>query len=121
MMGDLPSSASDLFSHVTATNASLYRAILEVFTATRRQFQLQLRLMSAGRWDGSPPTADEFRSCGSIAPKSNRRWRIASDAEYVVNVTRVMVDTEGGARQHAAHNAYWYVAHHFYNRMPAAS
>ena len=36
----LPRSASALFSHVMADNALLYRAILDVFAASKRQFRL---------------------------------------------------------------------------------
>ena len=57
----LPRSASALFSHVMADNAPLYRAILDVFAASKRQFRLHLRpddvLMEAA-WPGSPPTLD---------------------------------------------------------------
>jgi uncharacterized protein (TIGR02677 family) len=58
MMGDLPSTAAGLFNHVSADKASLYRAILEVFAAAKRQFQLQLRpeeVTAAARWAGDPP------------------------------------------------------------------
>src|SRR5690242_4478766 len=63
-MADLPSSAGELFGHVTATKASLYRRILEVFAAAKRQFQLQLRpedVMSAAHWDRVPPTSEELQ------------------------------------------------------------
>ena len=39
----LPRSAPALFSHVMAENAPLYRAILDVFAASKRQFRLHLR------------------------------------------------------------------------------
>jgi Protein of unknown function (DUF2397) len=39
----LPRSAPALFSHVMADNARLYRAILDVFAASKRQFRLHLR------------------------------------------------------------------------------
>src|SRR5271168_731764 len=39
----LPRSASSLFGHVIAENAPLYRAILDVFAASKRQFRLHLR------------------------------------------------------------------------------
>ena len=38
-----PRSASAPFSHVMADNALLYRAILHVFAASKRQFRLHLR------------------------------------------------------------------------------
>jgi hypothetical protein len=36
----LPGSAPALFSHVVADNAPLYRAVLDVFAAAKRQFRL---------------------------------------------------------------------------------
>jgi Protein of unknown function (DUF2397) len=39
----LPRSAPALFSHVMADNAPLYRAILDVIAASKRQFRLHLR------------------------------------------------------------------------------
>lgn len=39
----LPSSAAGLSSHVSAEKAELYRAILQVFVAAKRQFRLHLR------------------------------------------------------------------------------
>jgi Protein of unknown function (DUF2397) len=39
----LPRSAPALFSHVMADNAPLYRAILDVFAASKRQLRLHRR------------------------------------------------------------------------------
>jgi uncharacterized protein (TIGR02677 family) len=57
----LPRSASALFSHVIADNAPLYRAILDVFAASKRQFRLHLRpdeVLAEGTWPGGPPTPE---------------------------------------------------------------
>ena len=35
--------ASDLFRHVSAEKAELYRAVLDVFARAKRQYRLQLR------------------------------------------------------------------------------
>jgi uncharacterized protein (TIGR02677 family) len=39
----LPTSATQLFSHVTADKAATYRAVMGVFAAAKRQFRLHLR------------------------------------------------------------------------------
>src|ERR1700722_13595851 len=55
----LPRSASALFSHVMADNAPLYRAILDVFAASKRQFRLHLRpddVLAEATWPGGPPS-----------------------------------------------------------------
>jgi uncharacterized protein (TIGR02677 family) len=39
----MPTSATQLFSHVTAEKAAAYRAVMEVFSAAKRQFRLHLR------------------------------------------------------------------------------
>jgi len=57
----LPRAAAELFSHVVADNAPLYRAILDVFAASKRQFRLHLRpddVLAEAAWPGSIPTAD---------------------------------------------------------------
>src|SRR5260370_1482542 len=57
----LPRSAPALFSHVMADNAPLYRAILDVFAASKRQFRLHLRpddVLPDAPWLRGPPTPD---------------------------------------------------------------
>jgi uncharacterized protein (TIGR02677 family) len=57
----LPRSAPALFSHVVADNAPLYRAILDVFAASRRQFRLHLRaddVLAEAVWPAGPPALD---------------------------------------------------------------
>jgi uncharacterized protein (TIGR02677 family) len=57
----LPRSAPALFSHVIADNAPLYRAILDVFAASKRQFRLHLRpddVLAEAAWPAEPPTME---------------------------------------------------------------
>jgi uncharacterized protein (TIGR02677 family) len=57
----LPRSASALFSHVVADNVLLYRSILDVFAASKRQFRLHLRpddVLIDAAWPGGPPTLE---------------------------------------------------------------
>ncbi len=59
----LPLSAAELFRHVSAEKAALYRVVLEVFAAAKRQYRLQLRpdeVLAEGQWPGARPTADEL-------------------------------------------------------------
>ena len=56
-------SSSDLFRHVTADKASLYRAIMEVFATAKRQYRLQLRpdeVLAEADWRGVPPPPEEI-------------------------------------------------------------
>ena len=60
----LPRSAPALFSHVVADNAALYRAILDVFAASKRQFRLHLRpddVLAEAAWPADPPTIDTLQ------------------------------------------------------------
>jgi uncharacterized protein (TIGR02677 family) len=55
--------AAALFRHVSADKAKLYRQVMDVFAAARRQFRLQLRpdeILAEGAWDGSAPSPDEI-------------------------------------------------------------
>lgn len=54
----MPRSASALFSHVVADNAALYRAILDAFAASKRQFRPHLRpddVLIEAAWSGGAP------------------------------------------------------------------
>jgi uncharacterized protein (TIGR02677 family) len=57
------SSSSDLFRHVAADKVTLYRAIMDVFAAAKRQYRLQLRpdeVLAEADWGGhAPPTPEE--------------------------------------------------------------
>jgi uncharacterized protein (TIGR02677 family) len=60
----LPQSAASLFSHVVADNAPLYRAILDVFAASKRQFRLHLRsddVLVEAAWPAGPPTPEALQ------------------------------------------------------------
>jgi uncharacterized protein (TIGR02677 family) len=61
----LPPSTAALFSHVTAEKAALYRAIMEVFAAAKRQFRLHLRpdeVLAEGLWpDGAAPSPEALQ------------------------------------------------------------
>lgn len=55
MPAPLPASASALFSHITADKAALYRAIMQTFSAAKRQFRLHLRpdeVLAESQWPG---------------------------------------------------------------------
>lgn len=55
--------AGALFRHVTADKAKLYRTIMDVFAAAKRQYRLQLRpdeVMAEAAWDGAPPAREEL-------------------------------------------------------------
>ncbi|MDE1948420.1 MAG: TIGR02677 family protein [Burkholderiales bacterium] len=60
----LPADTPELFRHASAEKAALYRAILEVFAAAKRQYRLQLRpeeLLAEAEWNrGSAPSAEEL-------------------------------------------------------------
>jgi uncharacterized protein (TIGR02677 family) len=60
----LPSSAATLFGHVMAENAPLYRAILDVFAAAKRQFRLHLRpdeVLTEAAWSNQPPSFEAIQ------------------------------------------------------------
>jgi uncharacterized protein (TIGR02677 family) len=57
----LPASATWLFSHVTADKAAVYRAIMDVFAAAKRQFRLHLRpdeVQAEANWPVEIPTLE---------------------------------------------------------------
>jgi uncharacterized protein (TIGR02677 family) len=60
----LPAAAVGLFSHVSADKADVYRAILDVFAAAKRQFRLHLRpdeVQAEARWPGETPTLEALQ------------------------------------------------------------
>lgn len=60
----LAQSAGDLFRHVAADKAALYRAIMDTFAAAKRQFRLQLRpdeVQIEAYWSGATPSLDEIQ------------------------------------------------------------
>lgn len=57
-------SATSLFRHIAADKAALYRAIMDTFAATKRQFRLQLRpdeVQIEGSWNGATPALEEIQ------------------------------------------------------------
>ncbi len=61
----LPVTTSALFSHVVADNASIYRAIMDVFAAAKRQFRLHLRpdeVLAEAPWSSDRPSLDAIQS-----------------------------------------------------------
>ena len=59
----LPAGAADLFAHVSADKAPMYRAVLQVFAQARKQYRLQLRpdeVLAEADWPGAPPRAEEL-------------------------------------------------------------
>ena len=57
--------ANDLFRHVSAEKAELYRSILDVFARAKRQYRLQLRpdeVLAEARWTGAPPGSDDVNA-----------------------------------------------------------
>ena len=62
-MSNIPQAAGDLFRHVSADKAQLYRKIMDTFAAAKRQFRLQLRpdeVQLEAAWQGTPPTREEI-------------------------------------------------------------
>jgi uncharacterized protein (TIGR02677 family) len=58
-------STADLFRHVSAEKAALYRAILDVFARAKRQYRLQLRpdeVLAEARWRVAPPALEEVNA-----------------------------------------------------------
>lgn len=56
---------ADLFRHVSAEKASLYRCVMETFAAAKRQFRLHLRpdeVLAEGKWETPPPRIEEVQA-----------------------------------------------------------
>jgi uncharacterized protein (TIGR02677 family) len=57
--------SADLFRHVSAEKAELYRRIMEVFAQAKRQYRLQLRpdeVLAEARWSGAPPRIEDVNA-----------------------------------------------------------
>jgi uncharacterized protein (TIGR02677 family) len=58
-----PETSTDLFRHTAAEKAAIYRSIMEVFAAAKRQYRLQLRpdeVLSEAKWaQRMPPVQEE--------------------------------------------------------------
>lgn len=58
-------STRELFRHVSADKAALYRVIMDAFAAAKRQFRPYLRpdeVLREAVWPGDPPSLEEVRS-----------------------------------------------------------
>lgn len=54
--------SADLFRHVSAEKAAFYRSVMDVFSAAKRQYRLQLRpdeVLAEARWPDGPPRLEE--------------------------------------------------------------
>ncbi|HEU4375651.1 MAG TPA: TIGR02677 family protein [Telluria sp.] len=63
-MSNFPYQAGDLFRHVSADKAHLYRQIMDTFAAAKRQFRLQLRpdeVRLEAAWEGVHPPVEEIQ------------------------------------------------------------
>ena len=59
------SESADLFRHVSAEKAALYRCIMDVFALAKRQYRLQLRpdeVLAEARWPDHPPRIEEINA-----------------------------------------------------------
>lgn len=59
------SEATSLFRHVSAEKAGLYRGVMDVFAAAKRQYRLQLRpdeVLAEGSFTGGQPTLEEVHA-----------------------------------------------------------
>ncbi|WP_119154229.1 TIGR02677 family protein [Caldimonas tepidiphila] len=57
--------AGDLFRHVSAEKSALYRAVMDVFAAAKRQYRLQLRpdeVLAEASWPGERPRIEEVNA-----------------------------------------------------------
>ncbi len=72
---DTATLAADLFRHVSADKAGVYRAIMDVFAAARRQYRLQLRpdeVLAEARWpEGRPRIEDVNLALTQLAAWGN--------------------------------------------------
>lgn len=56
---------AELFRHVSAEKAGVYRSIMGVFAAAKRQYRLQLRpdeVLAEARWPAAPPRIEELNA-----------------------------------------------------------
>ncbi|MES2534585.1 MAG: TIGR02677 family protein [Pseudomonadota bacterium] len=63
-MSDTLQIAGELFRHVSADKAQLYRTIMDTFAAAKRQFRLHLRpdeVQHEANWQGRPPALEEIQ------------------------------------------------------------
>lgn len=54
----------ELFRHVSAEKSAMYRTIMDMFTAAKRQFRLHLRpdeVLAEAAWTSTPPKVEEIQ------------------------------------------------------------
>lgn len=59
------SDTAGLFRHISADKSDLYRSIMDVFAAAKRQYRLQLRadeVLAEGQWRDAPPRIEEINA-----------------------------------------------------------
>lgn len=64
-MTSLSPTTGDLFRHVSAEKAALYRCVMETFACAKRQFRLQLRpdeVQLEAAWPALPPSLEEIQN-----------------------------------------------------------
>ncbi|WP_245499484.1 TIGR02677 family protein [Mesorhizobium sp. M1A.F.Ca.ET.072.01.1.1] len=64
----IASDSAELFRHLNADKATLYRCIMDVFAAAKRQYRLQLRpdeVLAEARWPNGSPRIEEIN--GALA------------------------------------------------------
>lgn len=57
--------AAELFRHLSAEKFALYRCVMDVFAAAKRQYRLQLRpdeVLAEANWSDGPPRLEEVSS-----------------------------------------------------------
>ncbi len=65
MVSQVANDAADLFRHVSAEKAEVYRCIMDVFAAAKRQYRLQLRpdeVLAEAEWPKGPPRIEEVNA-----------------------------------------------------------
>ncbi len=61
----VPDRSADLFRHVSAEKARIYRCIMDVFATAKRQYRLQLRpdeVLAEASWPDGPPRVEEVNA-----------------------------------------------------------
>jgi uncharacterized protein (TIGR02677 family) len=63
--GNVSADAKELFRHVSAEKAAVYRSILDAFAGAKRQFRLHMRpdeVLAEGEWAGNAPSVEEVQA-----------------------------------------------------------
>ena len=65
LSGSRGAGLADLFRHVSAEKATLYRSVMEAFAAAKRQFRLHMRpdeVLAEGRWAAAAPGIENVQA-----------------------------------------------------------